>query len=110
MVWIARVQILSDEASRVSSMANNALICEGNCEMTRTIDRGMQIMSQSPRKMYEPHDICEAGCSAIQIAGSTQIRPWLMQREAISLERFGCWFSSWCDSTRLGLGMGTARD
>src|SRR6266496_2103424 len=80
MVWTGRVQIINDEASRVSSMVNNALICEGNCEITRTIETGMQIMSQSPAKIHEPHDICEAGCNAIQIAGSTKIRPWLMQR------------------------------
>jgi len=113
MVWIARVQMLSDEASRVSSIANNALIWEGNYVMTRTIETGMKIMSQSPVKMDGPHDPCQAGCNATQIAGSTQIRPWLMQREAISLDGSCCWFSSQCDgcrSNRLGLGTGSARD
>lgn len=91
IVWMARVQILSDEESTVSSIANNALICEGNCEMTRTRVTGMQIISQSPMNMAGPHENCEAGCNAIQIAGSTQIRPWLMQREAISFHQIGCW-------------------
>ena len=79
---------LSDEASRVSSMANNALIWEGNCEMRTTTETGMQIMSQRPAKICGPHDACEAGCNAIQMAGITQIRPWLMQaKQSVSSDQ-----------------------
>ena len=86
IVWVARVQILNDEALRVSFIANNALIWEGNCEITRMIETGIQIMSHRPVKICRVHDACEASCNAIQIAGSTQIRPWLMRREIINLE------------------------
>ena len=65
---------------RVSFMTNDALACEGSCEMTRVTETGMQIMSQRLGKVCGPHDACGDGCNAIQMASCAQVRPWLMQR------------------------------
>ncbi len=74
IVWITRVQTLSDEPSRFFPIASNALIWDGNCEMTKMMETGIQIMSQRPIKIHGPHDDdCEAGCNDMQMAGSTQI-------------------------------------
>lgn len=62
-----------------------------NCQQTRTIETGIQIMSQSPAKKDEPHDSCDAGCDTTQIAGRTQITRWLMQREASSRDSSDYW-------------------
>ena len=48
--------MFSDELSRFFSMASNALIWDGNCEMTRMMETGIQIMSQRPIKIHGPHD------------------------------------------------------
>ena len=73
--WLTRVDLLRDEVSSSDlSIFRSFLISDGNCDATRTIEIGMQIMSHSPMKVCDPMLLPESGCNATVIAGTTQIK------------------------------------